>query len=63
MLWWAGHVVIMSDSGMSKQIMSYNKEGKRKAERPKERWIDAVDSDMRKAGFRNCRIDAKDRDG
>jgi hypothetical protein len=50
---WAGHVIRMSDSDLSKQIMKYNPEGKRRAGRPKARWTDAVDNDMRKAGVRN----------
>jgi hypothetical protein len=52
----------MSDSEISKQIMNYNPEGKRRAGRPNARWIDAVESDMRTASVRNWRMEAKDRD-
>jgi hypothetical protein len=43
--------------------MNYNLEGKRRVGRPKARWIDAADKHMRKAGVRNWKIEAKDRDG
>jgi hypothetical protein len=36
---------------------------KRRAGRPKAKWIDAVDNDMRKAGVRHWRMEAKDTDG
>jgi hypothetical protein len=45
---WAGHVFRISDSEMSKRIMNYNPEGKRRTGRPKARWTDAVDNDMRR---------------
>jgi hypothetical protein len=48
---------------MSKQIMNYNPEWKRRAGRPKAKWIDAVANAVRKAGVRNWRMEAKDRDG
>jgi hypothetical protein len=53
----------MSDSEMSKQIMNYNPVGERKAGKQKARLIDAVKNDMRNAGVRNWRMEAKDRDG
>jgi hypothetical protein len=62
---WVGQVIRMSDSEMSKRIMNYNTERKRRAGNPKARarWIDAVDTDMRNVGVRNWRKEAKDRDG
>jgi hypothetical protein len=45
---WAGHVIRMIDSEMPKRIMNYNVEGKRRVGRPKARWSDAVEKDMRK---------------
>jgi hypothetical protein len=60
---WARHVIRMSDTEMSKLIMNYSPEGEKRARRPKAICIDAVDNDMRKAGVRNWRMEAKDRDG
>jgi hypothetical protein len=48
---------------MSKRITNYNSEDKIRGGRPKARWIDAVDNDMRKASVRNWRMEAKERDG
>jgi hypothetical protein len=53
----------MSDSEMSKGTVTYNPEGKRRAGRPKAKWIDAVENNVRKAGVRNWRTEAKDRVG
>jgi hypothetical protein len=39
--------------------MNYNPEGKKRAGRPKTRWIDAADNDMRKSGFRNWRMELR----
>jgi hypothetical protein len=60
---WAGHVIGMSGSEMSKRIMNYNPKGKRRAERSKEIWTDTVDNDTRKSDVTDWRIDAKDTDG
>jgi hypothetical protein len=46
-----------------KIIVNYNPERKRRVGRPKASWIDAVDNDMRKAGVRNLRMEAKHRVG
>jgi hypothetical protein len=51
----------MNYSEISKRSTNYNPEGYRRTGRPKAAWIDAVD--MTKAGVRNCRMEAKDRDG
>jgi hypothetical protein len=59
----AGHVIRLNDSEMSKRIMNYNPEEKSRAGKPKERWIDGVDNDMRTAGVRNLRMKAKGRNG
>jgi hypothetical protein len=48
---------------MSKRIMNCNPEGKRKAGRPKARWIYVVENDMRKAGVRNWGLKLRLRDG
>jgi hypothetical protein len=59
---WAGHVIRMCDNEMPKRIMNYNLQGKRSVQWPKARRIDAAEKDMRKAGVRNWRTEAKDRD-
>ena len=42
--------------------MNYNPDGKRRLQKLKARWFIVVNSDTRKTGIRNWRIEAKDRD-
>ena len=50
---WAGHVQRMDDERMVKIIMKHKPIGKRKIERPKNRWLDQVGSDARNLGAVN----------
>jgi hypothetical protein len=51
----------MSDCEISRRMTNYNLEGKREASRPKVRWTNVVNNDMRKAGVRNQRIEGQHR--
>lgn len=48
---------------MPKRITNYNPERKRLVGRPKARWSDDVNIDLRNAVTGNWRVDGKDRDG
>ena len=61
--WGGGHVIRMRDSEMPETVLSYTPQGKRRVGRPEVRWTDVVNNDMRKAGARDQRTAAKDRDG
>ena len=48
---WAGHVMRMDQSRNPKKILQYKPNGKRKAGRPKKRWIDGLEEDLKPAGI------------
>ena len=48
---WAGHVLRMEDIRNPKRIFKYKPEGKRAIGRPKRRWIDYLDDDLKAGGF------------
>jgi hypothetical protein len=56
-----GHVERMPASRLTKKIYSGISEGKRKIWRPRTRWLDDVEADIRKMGFRGWRRKAEDR--
>jgi hypothetical protein len=58
---WLGHVERMSNDRMPKMILNAKMEGDRKRGRPKKRWINDVEQDLRKLGIRNWRSRAGDR--
>ena len=51
------------DSEVPRRITNDSPEGKTRVGRPEGRWIDVVNNEVRRAGVRRCRTDAKDRDG
>jgi hypothetical protein len=51
----------MPASRLTKTIYSGKPEGRRKIERPRTRWLDDVEADIRKMGFRGWRRKAGDR--
>ncbi|PSN43615.1 hypothetical protein C0J52_16375 [Blattella germanica] len=59
---WAGHVQRMSDTRTAKKIFIGKLEGRRRRGRPRKRWIDDVEEDLRKMGVRCWRRKAEDRD-
>jgi hypothetical protein len=58
---WLGHVERMPASRLTKKVCSGKPEGKRKFGRPRTRWLDDVEADIRKMGFRGWRRKAGDR--
>jgi len=58
----AGHVMRMQDKLPCKKINLDKPEGRRRAGRPKLRWIGGVKKDAEKLGVRNWRARARDRD-
>jgi hypothetical protein len=52
---WLGHVKRMSNARMPKMILNAKMEGDRKRGRPKKRWINDVEQDLRKLGICNWR--------
>jgi hypothetical protein len=51
-------MIIWTDSQMPKNIMNYNAKGKIRAEKAKEKRIGFMIIYRRKAGIRNCGIEA-----
>lgn len=58
---WAGHVVRMSDDRTAKKALDRNFSGTRARGRPRKRWLDCVEEDVRKLGVTSWRNLAGDR--
>ena len=58
---WAGHVMRMSDDRVPKKVLVNRVGGTRPRGRPKKRWIDCVESDLKELGVRNWKVAAEDR--
>lgn len=48
---WTGHVVRMEKERLPKKIFEYKPTGRRARGRPKRRWIDGVEEDLKEAGL------------
>jgi len=59
---WAGHLVRMNNDRTLKKILNTKPGGARSVGRPKLRWEDGVDQDMRISGVKNWKIVALNRD-
>jgi hypothetical protein len=59
---WVGHVERMEDSRMSKRVMREKIYTRRKRDRPKVRWLDDVQKNLREMGIEGWRRKAQDRD-
>lgn len=60
---WVGHVLRMEDCEMTKGVMLHKPEDKRETSRPKARWIDGVNNDLKMMGVNYWRTVAMDREG
>jgi hypothetical protein len=59
---WLGHVIRMEDTRLPKMVLNAKPEGRREVERPRLRWLDDVEADIKKAlGVKRWRIKAQDR--
>ena len=58
---WVSHVTRMDENELHKKTLWTNPGFQRGRGRPKSRWVDRVEEDARKLGFRNWRADSQDR--
>jgi hypothetical protein len=60
---WAGHVIRRENEDIIKRSMITKPEGKRKKGRPRTRWMDGVEKELRNVVVVNWRAKAQERDG
>jgi hypothetical protein len=58
---WIGHAVIMEDTRLPKMVFNAKPEGRRGVGRPRLRWLDNVEADIKALGVKRWRIKAQDR--
>jgi hypothetical protein len=58
---WAGYVVRIADDRTVKKAFLRKPGGRRKAGRPKLRWINSFENDLKPVGVKKCRNKAEDR--
>jgi hypothetical protein len=58
---WAGHLVRMSDDKTVKKVFVGKPDGRRKAGRPKLRWLDCIVNELKSMGVKRWRKKAEDR--
>jgi hypothetical protein len=58
---WLGHVSRMEDTRLTKMIFNAKPEGRRGVGRPRLRWLDDVEADIKALGVKRWRIKAQDR--
>ena len=51
-VWWVGHVEKMSEERTVKKVFKNIPEGKRSVGKPRKRWLDDVENDLKKMGVR-----------
>ena len=59
---WIGHDERMEDGRMPKRLMHNDIMGVRKRGRPRKRWLQDVEQDLRRMGIRGCKGKVQDRD-
>lgn len=57
---WAGHLVRTSDDRTVKKVLLGKTDGKRKAARPKLRWLDCTDNELKLMGIKRWRKKEED---
>ncbi|KAJ4444925.1 hypothetical protein ANN_06724 [Periplaneta americana] len=59
---WLGHIIRMDNNNIPKRLLDATLSGKRRAGRPKLRWLDDVQDDLVKAGIKRWRRRALERE-
>jgi len=59
---WLGHVIRMNETRSVEKIFEGKLEGRRGRGRPRPRWVDNVEDDLRKLGVKRWRAKALDRE-
>jgi hypothetical protein len=59
---WLGHVERMEDSAMTKRMLKGRLYSKRRKGRPKKRWLDDVESDLKKMEVKGWKEKMRDRE-
>jgi hypothetical protein len=59
---WLGHVIRMKENRSVKKILEGKLEGRRGKGRPRLRWINGVEDDLRKLGVKRWRMKALNRE-
>ena len=59
---WLGHVIRMNETRAVKKIFKGKLEGRRGRRRPRLRWINDAEDDLRKLGVKRRRMKALDRE-
>jgi hypothetical protein len=58
---WLVHIIRMDGAHMAKKVFVSKPEGRRDIGRPKLRWLDDIEDDIKALGIRRWRIKAQDR--
>jgi hypothetical protein len=58
---WLGHIIRMDGASMATRVFVSKPEGRRDIGRPKLRWLDDVEDDIKAVGIRRWRIKSQDR--
>ena len=58
---WLGHIGRMNEEIMTKKILNAKTDNGRRIGRPRKRWIDDLESDVRSLGIRNWKVKARNR--
>jgi hypothetical protein len=59
---WAGHVQRMPETRSVKKVFFGKPDGRRRRGRPRKRWLDDLEEDLRKLGVKGWRKKAEDRE-
>jgi hypothetical protein len=62
MIRWAGHVQRMPETRSVKKVFLGKPDGRRRRGRPRKRWLDDLEEDLRKLGVKGWRRKAEDRE-
>jgi hypothetical protein len=58
---WLGHLFRMQELGPCRKLTLYKLEGTRRVRKPRARWLESVETDLKKMGIKNWRRKTQDR--